>query len=116
LLTEEVKDVETATRMLDRVKRQKGDVSLHGETWLAENEEPLAGARVRIRGVTNLNLTSDKDGRFEAKLAPGHYRIVAFSPDGRLMLQSIYNLESIDAANFTTESGECIDLRFIRAR
>ncbi len=111
LLTKEIQDVEAAARMLESVSNQKGDVILRGR---AENRgTPVPSATVRVLGPKGtLNLNTDQEGRFEAKVPPGKYHVDVRDAKGRRMAQTIYNSVAIDAKQFVTEPGECVDLVF----
>ncbi|MGH9510095.1 MAG: carboxypeptidase-like regulatory domain-containing protein [Terriglobales bacterium] len=110
-LTEEIQDVDAAARMLENVRKQKGDAIVRGK--VEDRGKPVAGAIVQVRGPGGtLNMSTDKEGRFAAKVAPGKYEVRVRGPDGRRMRQTDYNEILIDAANFSGEPGECIDLAF----
>ncbi|MGH9555780.1 MAG: carboxypeptidase regulatory-like domain-containing protein [Terriglobales bacterium] len=110
-LTQEIQDVDAAARMLENVSKQKGDAIVRGK--VEDRGKPVPGATVRVRGPRRtLNLSSGKDGSFQAKVPPGKYSVSVRGPDGRRMRQTDYNSVAIDSEGFVTESGECVDLVF----
>jgi len=113
-LTQIVNDVEATTRMMRRVLQQKGDVTIAGQIDFGGAEEkPVAGAMVEIRGPSGtMQLRTNANGRFKAKVPAGDYTVVARGPHGEPAEQTIYNRLAISPERFSTEPGECVDLWF----
>ncbi len=71
----------------DRV-RGKGRIA--GVVLSAEKKEPIAGARIFVRGTT-LDIATDRDGRFSAEVFEGTYSLSVIHP--RFSTRTIDNIE-----------------------